>query len=134
MKLLSRNTDYAVRALCYIANEKKRMVSVTELVTALKIPRPFLRKILQTLNKKEILESHKGVGGGFKLAKRASNVSLARLIEAFQGPFTLNECYFKKEVCPNKPSCPLKNKIDAIERAVFKELSNITIGSIMKGG
>ena len=98
MKLLSRNTDYAVRALCYIANEKKRIVSVTELVKALKIPRPFLRKILQTLNREGILESHKGVGGGFKLARRSGSINLVELIEAFQGPFKANECFFKKSL------------------------------------
>ena len=134
MKLLSRNADYAVRALCYIANEKKRVVSATELVRELKIPRPFLRKILQTLNRKRILESHKGIGGGFKLAKRSGSISLIELIEAFQGPFRVDECFFKKEACPNKISCPLKKKIDAIEDRVYKELRNINIESIMKGG
>ena len=56
MKLITRDTDYAIRALCFIARFKKKIVSVSELVKVLKIPRPFLRKILQTLNKKRILK------------------------------------------------------------------------------
>ena len=133
MKLLSRNADYAVRALCYIANEKNKTISVTELVEKLKIPRPFLRKILQTLNRKGILESHKGVGGGFRLAKRPNGISLAEVIEVFQGPIKAESCFFKKDVCPNKPSCPLKSKIGAIEDRVYRELKSINIESIVKG-
>jgi Rrf2 family protein len=133
MKLISRNTDYAVRAVCYIARQDKRIVSVAELVKALEIPRSFLRKILQVLNKKKILISNKGSGGGFKLVRKEEKIFLLELMEAFQGPFKLNECMFKKELCPNRKFCWLKNKIDIIEDMVLSELSTMTIDSILKG-
>ncbi|MDP3791116.1 MAG: Rrf2 family transcriptional regulator [Candidatus Omnitrophota bacterium] len=133
MKLISRNTDYAVRAICHMAQEKNAIVSVTELVRTLKIPHPFLRKILQTLNKKGILESHKGAGGGFILSKDPKKLYLTDIMEAFQGPFKLNECFFKKELCPNRRACFLKHKIDTIEDHMFSELKTITIASIMEG-
>ena len=133
MKLLSRNTDYAVRAVCYIANCNDKIVTVAQLVKTLKIPQPFLRKILQVLNNKRLLRSYKGSGGGFRLAKNPENIYLNDLMEIFQGPFRLNECYFKKEVCPNKRSCFLKKKVDEIERSVVSKLCSITIGSILKG-
>ncbi|MCX5665431.1 MAG: Rrf2 family transcriptional regulator [Candidatus Omnitrophica bacterium] len=132
MKLISRNTDYAVRAVCYIARQDKSIVSVAELVKALEIPRPFLRKILQVLNKKRILISNKGSGGGFKLARKVDKIFLTELMEAFQGPFKLNECTFKKDLCPNRKFCWLKNKIDIIEDTVLSELSTMTIDSILK--
>lgn len=132
MKLISRNTDYAVRAVCYIARQKEKVVSVTDLVRALNIPKPFLRKILQVLNRKAILVSYKGKGGGFQLAGSADKIFLLDLIEAFQGPFSLNECTFKKEICPNKKKCFLKKKIDLIENYVFSQLRSITVGSILK--
>ena len=66
MKLITRNTDYALRALCYIS-KNKNIVTVNELVKKLKVPRSFMRKILQRLNKRRILVSFKGQGGGFKL-------------------------------------------------------------------
>jgi Rrf2 family protein len=133
MKLISRNTDYAVRSICYIAKHADKVITADELVKSLKIPRPFLRKILQVLNRKGILESHKGAGGGFKLARKASNVYLLDLVEAFQGPFKLNECFFRRKICPGKSSCCLKKKIDSIEDMVHSQLKSITISSIMKG-
>ena len=63
MRLITRNTDYAVRALSYISRQEEKVISVSELVKKIKVPRPFLRKILQTLNKKGILISYKGQGG-----------------------------------------------------------------------
>lgn len=133
MKLISRDTDYAVRSICYMAKKDGDIVSVTELVDALKIPRPFLRKILQVLNKKSILESQKGAGGGFRLARKPGSIYLLSLMEAFQGQFRLNDCFFKKKRCPNRKSCRLKNRIDSIEKMVYSELKKITIGTISQG-
>jgi len=132
MKLITRDTDYAVRALCYFANHKNKIISVTELVKELKIPQPFLRKILQFLNKNGILHSYKGQGGGFSLLVSAEKIRLIDLIMIFQGPLELNECLFKKKVCPNKGVCRLRHKINEIEEKVLKEIGFITIESLIK--
>lgn len=132
MKLITRDTDYTVRALCYIAKHKEKKVSVSELVKELKIPQPFLRKILQILNKKRILKSYKGLGGGFRLAKPAEKIFLVDLIKIFQGPLRLNECFFKKIACPNINTCSLRKKIINLEKYVIKELESITISSLLR--
>ena len=130
MKLITRDTDYAVRALCYMAGTKKQMISVRDLVKELKVPRPFLRKILQILNKKGVLRSSKGRGGGFMLAVAPKKIFLVDVMEIFQGPLKLNECIFKKRVCPNRTTCRLKKKMDGIERHVVSELSSVTVASL----
>lgn len=131
MKLITRDTDYAVRALSYIANNKKRMVSVSDLVMELKMPRPFLRKILQVLNKNRILKSYKGKDGGFLLSLPANKIFLKDLINIFQGPFQLNECLFKKQICPRRSICVLRKKIGIIEKNLISEINNITIASLL---
>ncbi len=132
MKLLTRNTDYGIRALCFIAKEKGRIIAVPELVKALKIPRPFLRKILQRLTKKGFVWSQKGIGGGFRLAIPAGKLHVVEVAQSFQGALKLNECFFKKELCPNRKICPLKKKIDRIEKIVASELGLITISELLK--
>lgn len=132
MRLITRNTDYAVRALCFITKRKKERVSVRELVRNLKIPRPFLRKILQILNKEGVLKSYKGRRGGFTLALLPERIFLVDLVKIFQGPIELSECIFKKRVCPNKNTCLLKKKIDSIKRYVVSELKSVTIASLLK--
>ncbi len=133
MKLITRNTDYAIRALGYMAGKDKELTTVTELVNILKIPRQFLRSILQKLSREKLVESYKGIGGGFKLAKRSSAIYIKEVAEVFQGTFRLNECFLGKSVCPNRKSCLLKRKIDNIEKHVVSEISSISIADLLKG-
>lgn len=130
MKLITRDTDYALRALCFISRHGKRIVSVAELVKELKIPQPFLRKLLQILNKKGILKSYKGKGGGFLLSKPAHKIFLMDVMETFQGRFKLNECLLKKLNCPSIKTCALRKRLERIERKVMRELDSITIASL----
>lgn len=134
MKLITRDTDYALRALCFMGRDNKKIISVVNLVKALKIPRPFLRKIMQVLNKNKVLKSYKGKGGGFLLAKPAQKIFLLDLMEVFQGRLCLNECFFKKMKCPNIKICPLKRKISRIERYVIRELRPVSLASLLRSG
>jgi Rrf2 family protein len=132
VKLITRDTDYAVRALCGIVEQKQELISADQLVKSLEMPRPFLRKILQTLNKEGLLNSSKGKDGGFALAVSPGEITLTDVMKIFQGSIRLNECKFKKSDCPHINDCLLKKKIDEIEKEVIAKLKAITISSILK--
>ena len=132
MKLITRNTDYAARALCCIAEQKQKVISTNRFVTSLGMPRPFLRKILQTLTKEGLLNSSKGKDGGFSLAVSPEKITLIEVMKIFQGPIKLSEHKFKKSDCPHINDCLLKKKIDEIEKEVIAKLKAITISSILK--
>jgi len=131
MKLITRDTDYAMRALCYLAKQKKRVVPVSELIKKLGVPRPFLRKLLQVLSKEGVVESHRGLGGGFVLGASSRKIYLVDIMGIFQGTFRLNECFLKKIRCPHTKSCVLKKKIERIEAYVVRELRPISIASLL---
>lgn len=131
MKLITRDTDYAVKSLVFIAKSKKDIVPVSTLVRKLKMPRPFLRRILQELNKNGIVKSYKGSGGGFQLALSPEEIFLTDIIKVFQGSPRLNECIFRKKICSDRSSCILRMKIDGIERQVISALNSINISSLM---
>jgi Rrf2 family protein len=131
MKLITRNTDYAMRALCYIAKRPGGFASASEMGKELKIPGPFLRKILQILSGEGLLESTKGQGGGFSLSLPAEKILLTDLIRIFQNTIRLNECIFKKRLCPNRGICAMKREIDQIEGDVLKRLRKISIASLI---
>ncbi len=130
MKLITRNTDYALRALCYISKSKD-IVSVDELVDKLGVPRQFMRKILQQLNKERILESYKGQRGGFKLKIPPTKIFIIEIMRIFQGQVGLNGCFLKKNICPDKSKCVLRKKIHAIEDDLFKRIKRINIASLI---
>jgi Rrf2 family protein len=131
MKLITRDTDYAVRAITYMAKHKGNRISAKELVKNLKVPQPFLRKILQVLDKKGLLRSYKGKGGGFLLHVRPQEIFLLDLIRIFQGRFRLNECFLKKHACPHTKDCRLRKKINKIQAYVLKELKKINIAYLL---
>ncbi len=130
MKLITRNTDYALRAICYIA-QQQQVVTVTELVKILGVPRQFMRKILQRLSKERVLDSFKGQSGGFKLNSAPSRIFVIQIMRIFQGPVGLNGCFLKKNVCPNKGKCVLRKKIHRIEENALKALRQINIASLI---
>lgn len=134
MKLITRDTDYAVRALVYMTRDPDRLTSAQELVDALKMPRAFSRRILQVLSRKGILESAKGKGGGFILKRSPRQIRLFDLMEAFQGRLSAVGCLFKKKVCPGVRTCPLRGRVKNIEKKIFSDLQAITIASLANGG
>jgi len=131
MKLITRDTDYALRAVCFIAKQSNKIVPVSKMIKELKMPGPFLRKILQVLNRKGILKSYKGQGGGFSLGVSPGGIYLVKLAEIFQGPLKLNDCIFRSKACPSVKVCALSTKLKKIERMVKRELSLITIASLI---
>lgn len=132
MKLITRDTDYALRALCFIAKNNDLITPVPELVRKLRIPRPFLRKILQSLDKSGLLKSYKGKGGGFLLILKPDKISVLDVIRIFQGEFSLNECLLNKHLCPDIRICILKKKIDRIEKYVVSELKSFSLAYLME--
>jgi len=131
MKLITRQTDYAVRTLCAIARENGEAVSAARTVKASGVPRPVLRKILHTLARKRVLSATRGAGGGYTLTQPPHRIMLTDLMRIFQGPVRLNECMFLKKACPRVKSCMLKKKLDSIEKTVVKELKTVSIASLM---
>ena len=131
MKLITRDTDYALRALCCIAKGKGKITSVAELTRKLRVPRQFLRKILQILTKKKMLRSLKGQGGGFRLAKVPGEIFITDVMQIFQGELRLNECFLKKLACPDKKNCLLRKKITKLETYVLKKLNSITLRALL---
>ncbi|MDP8299776.1 MAG: Rrf2 family transcriptional regulator [Candidatus Tantalella remota] len=134
MKMITRDTDYAIRTLTCIAGKKEKIVTVRDLTEELEMPKAYLRRVLQILNKKGILQSFKGRGGGFKLIRDPENITVFNLVVIFQGPFHLTEHLFKGRVCPYINTCYLKEKLDHMEGYVAGELKGITIASLMNNG
>jgi Rrf2 family protein len=134
MKIITRDTDYAIRALCCIVGSASGKVTVTDLSEELDIPRPFLRKIFQKLNKKGVLRSFKGKKGGFFLAADPRKITILDLVEILQGVFRLSDHMFKGKICPEIRTCYLKKRLDKLEKNVKKDLASITISELVRQG
>lgn len=134
MNFISRDTDYAIRALVYMhrvfKNTKREIFIVEEIVEKEKLPERFLRRILQKLAKSNILRSYKGKEGGFSFLQSPLDIKLTDVIRVFQGNVDLTNCLLKGKICPNIKKCVLRKKLKEIGRRVNRELDAITVGSL----
>ncbi|MFW6137735.1 MAG: RrF2 family transcriptional regulator [Spirochaetota bacterium] len=132
MRLITQNTDYAVRALLYMSKNKQQMVTAKQLSKQLDVPWSFLRRILQQLKKEGIIHSTRGRGGGFKLNVSPESIYLIDLITIFQGPVELNRCITAQKICSNIRTCPLRKKVRELEQHLVKLLKTITIQALLE--
>jgi Rrf2 family cysteine metabolism transcriptional repressor len=132
MKLLTKQTDYATRALLHLAKRQGEFVSSREIATKEKVPLYFLRRLLQDLIKHGLVESREGVAGGVRLKAEPKNIRLTDIIRIFQGNIQLSECMFRKRLCSNRKTCVLRKRIKNIEKMVTQEFENTTIADLIK--
>ncbi|MFH1352374.1 MAG: Rrf2 family transcriptional regulator [bacterium] len=133
MKLLTKETDYVVRAVMNLAvNNKNGFISSREIADNEKIPFPFLRRILQRLIKEGIVESKEGIAGGVKLNVRPGAVRISDLIKIFQGDIKISQCMFRNRLCENRRKCVLRRRLLKIEEKLAREFEKITVGSLLR--
>jgi len=132
MKIFRKETDYAVRALVYLAlQEQSDYVSVTTLSQELGLPMNFLRRICSTLTNAKILKTCEGKKGGVRLVKKPEAITVLQLIELLEGKPELANCTFRKKLCQNRKTCVLRKRILGIEKIIAKEFAAITIQTLI---
>jgi len=132
MKLLTKHTDYAVRALSYLARHNERFVPSDEIARYDKIPAYFLRRVLNALIKDGTLDSKEGKNGGVRLAVKPRNIRIIDLIKLFQGDIRLSECMVRKNICPNRNKCLLRKKILKAESRLVRDINGIKLSDLIE--
>ena len=135
MRLLNKDTRYSVRALAFMAGrsaaDPKKLVSVDMLAREEKMPRNYLRKLLQILAREKLLRSHKGKKGGFSFLRNPEDITMADIIAIFQGEIEEVDCFVEGHLCGRNRLCVLRSAMMDIHQLVKKEFSKITIASLI---
>ncbi len=132
MRLLTKNSDYAIRALLNLAKEPNQYRSARDISADLNIPYEYLRKILQQLVKEGLVESREGGIGGFKLTRPPQELVVSDVMKIFQGPIQLSECMFRSQMCSNRANCVLRHNIMRIEALVQNEFQAMTFAGLLE--
>jgi Rrf2 family protein len=128
---LTRAADYAVRIMIHMAGLPPRTrANCAELSEAGEIPQSFVLKVLQSLVRAGFVESQRGAGGGFALATAPERVSLLDIVEAIEGPTTLNACLAAGPGCTRKPWCPAHGVWLEAQQAMTAVLRRATIAAL----
>jgi len=106
---ITRQADYALRAMLFLARlESGQRAATSQIAKEMKIPASFLAKIISQLSIAGLIQTSRGAHGGVKLARQPHEVSLLDVVEAIDGPITLNECTQDPSVCAFGDNCPLR--------------------------
>ena len=127
MSLITHQTAYAERALTYIAKSEKDLVSSSEIINNLKIPKFLTRQILSKLKSEGILKSTKGSKGGFQLALPREKVSFYDLVRIFQGEIVMINCMNGAMDCDCLDDCYIKEELKHIEGYVKNRLTKLKV-------
>ena len=128
---LTRAADYAVRIMIHLAGLRPgRRRNRTALAQAGQVAEHFLAKVLQSLVRAGLIDSQRGMNGGFSLAKAPEQITILDIVEAIEGPLSLNVCLVSGETCGRKPWCPAHRVWAEAQDAMAKVLRNATIASL----
>lgn len=106
---ITRQADYAVRAVLYLARmEPNKRAATSQVAQDQHIPPSFLAKIISQLSIAGLLHTSRGARGGVTLAREPKDITLLEVIEAIDGPILLNECVSDNSICTFDEDCPLR--------------------------
>ncbi|MDD3853070.1 MAG: Rrf2 family transcriptional regulator [Syntrophomonadaceae bacterium] len=129
---ITRQTEYAVRTLLELAAAPVGETVSTRLISERQgIPDEFLKKTIQLLVPAHLVTTHRGTGGGVRLAKPATDITLLDIITAIEGTLALNVCLAPDYHCPNKPNCSLSRILGKAQEALLEELQRETLADMI---
>lgn len=132
MLQLTRDGEYAVRAVLYLAAHEDRVSLINEISEAQDVPKSYLSKIMQSLTRAGLVKSRRGAKGGFFLARPAGSITLRETIEAVEGPIHLNVCLIKKGECPKDEVCPVHPVWKEAQKKLFEVLESKTMQDLVR--
>jgi FeS assembly SUF system regulator len=129
---LSRLTDYAVVILTEMGREKGVIMSVSSLSERTKIPEPTVSKALKLLTKHGVVNSTRGINGGYSLDIDSCDVLVSDIVEAMEGPIALTACVdSSSNGCSIEDTCILNNRWTPVNVAVRNALSGISLNDLV---
>ncbi len=128
---ITKQTDYGIVLMSHMAAEPERLFTAPDLATDAQLPLPMVSKILKLLAKEGVLTSHRGVNGGYTLARGPQEIAVSEVIAALEGPIAMTECIDDGPgECMQELICPLRSNWQVINRAVRRALDGIKIADM----
>lgn len=129
---ITRQADYALRAMLYLARLNADIRAATsQIANEQQIPPSFLAKIISQLSIAGLISTSRGARGGVTLARPADDISLLDVVEAIDGPISLNVCAHSAGVCPFGEDCPIQPIWSDAQIELVNRLKSTTFGQLV---
>jgi Rrf2 family protein len=136
--MLSKKAKYALKALLALAdNPEDEPIRISDLAREERIPPKFLELILLGLKNQGILQSRKGKGGGYRLARNPSEIYVGQIVRMFDGPLAPVPCasqtaYVRCADCRDEAGCAVRLAMKEVRDATAKILDGTSIASLQQ--
>ena len=130
MLRISKLTDYGTVAMTYLARENGRLHSVSEIAGEIRLAAPTVSKILKQLVHERLVVSHRGVKGGYSLARPPAQISMLEIIDALEGRVGLTECGSSPGLCTQESLCSIRTNWQRISGAVREALAGVSLAEM----
>jgi FeS assembly SUF system regulator len=128
---LNKLTDYGIVLMSHVVNNPEAAThTAQELAAATQLPPATVGKILRELLQHKLLVSHRGMKGGYELARPADRISVADVIAALEGPIGFTECSSAPGCCQLERSCTIRDNSRVISRALERALETIRLSDL----
>ena len=135
MDVVRRNTDYAARLMIHLAKHYGNgPISTRAAATDEQVPYQLACKLMQKLNNAKLVTSCMGPKGGFVLGTEPSKINLLEVVEAIQGPISMNRCVLSEDACSREATCAVREKLTEIQKSMTVELAAITLDELTHRG
>jgi Rrf2 family protein len=129
---ITRQADYAVRAVLYLAGLGEGGRAPTgQIARKQHVPPSFLAKIVSQLSVAGVLHTSRGARGGVSLARPPSEISLLEVIEVIDGPVALNECVSDPDACAYRDDCPVHDIWCEAQAELLQRLTSTSFGILL---
>ncbi len=130
---ITRQADYALRAMLYLARlEPNQRAATSQIAEDRQIPPSFLAKIISQLSIAGLIHTSRGARGGVSLARKPEDISLLDVVEAIDGPITLNECTQDPSTCAFGESCPIHDVWCETQTELVQKLKDATFDKLLE--
>ena len=136
MKLSVRG-EYALRAMQVLARDYQEVDSVVriqEISEKQNIPKRFLEQILNDLKSAGVVQSKRGVAGGYRLKRNPEHNTLAEIIRHIEGPLApvscVSEKYYEKCSCPDESRCAIRSVMKEVRDSIVKVMEQTTLSDL----
>ncbi len=130
---LSKLTDYAVVILAAMVSEQGERLTAAGLAEKTKLPEPTVAKVLKILARENVIESIRGVNGGYVLMHSAQEIKITSVIAAMDGPLAIAACVENGQgaCCDHEASCSIKGKWTPVNTAIRNALDGVTLADMV---
>jgi FeS assembly SUF system regulator len=130
---ISRLADYGIVLLSHMAARPDDVHTAAELASETHLPAPTVGKLLRILTRHGLLESHRGVNGGYGLARAPEDITVARAVAALEGPIAITTCTSAMPSdCSHEPICPVRGHLNLINLAIRQALDSVTLADLAR--